>query len=155
MAKIFGLPSLTGLFGFSSKVVTTTICHRTAYFIFTTSQLLPTSKQDVLPFHQCNNVIYQFVCHCDSRCIGRMFSLYSKVLFLTVYLPKSVTNFFTSKSCYCFPCLCKVNSSFQHCFFTSLVLANIFWTTRNALFVTVTTDSYMRLFHLSSLEATL
>ena len=36
-----------------------------------TRQLLPTTKKDVLPSHHHSNVIYQFVCHCDSRYVGR------------------------------------------------------------------------------------
>ena len=39
--------------------------------IFDTRQLLPATKKDVLPSHHRINVIYQFVCHCDSRYIGR------------------------------------------------------------------------------------
>ena len=35
--------------------------------VFTTRQLLPATKKDGLPSHHQNNVIYQFVCHCDSR----------------------------------------------------------------------------------------
>ena len=38
--------------------------------IFNTRQLLPATKKDVLPFHHHSNVIYQFVCHCDSRYVG-------------------------------------------------------------------------------------
>ena len=25
----------------------------------------------MLPSHQCSNLVYRFVCHCDSRCVGR------------------------------------------------------------------------------------
>ena len=39
--------------------------------IFTTRQLLPATKKNVLPSHHHSNVIYQFVCHCDSRYVGR------------------------------------------------------------------------------------
>ena len=39
--------------------------------VFTTRQFLPATKKDVLPSHQQNNVIYQFVCHRDSRYVGR------------------------------------------------------------------------------------
>ena len=39
--------------------------------IFNTRQLLPAIKKDVLPSHHYSNVIYQFVCHCDSRYVGR------------------------------------------------------------------------------------
>jgi len=37
---------------------------------FKTQQLLPATKKDVLPSHHQNNVIYQFLCHCDSRYAG-------------------------------------------------------------------------------------
>ena len=37
---------------------------------YTTRQLLPAAKKDVLPaFHQ-SNIVYQFLCHCDSRYVG-------------------------------------------------------------------------------------
>ena len=39
--------------------------------VYTTRQLLPLTKKDVLPaFHQ-SNIVYQFLCHCDSRYVGR------------------------------------------------------------------------------------
>ena len=38
--------------------------------IFNTQQLLPAIKKDVLPSHYHSNVIYQYVCHCDSRYVG-------------------------------------------------------------------------------------
>ena len=39
--------------------------------VYTTRQLLPAAEKDVLPaFHQSNSV-YQFLCHCDSRYVGR------------------------------------------------------------------------------------
>ena len=40
-------------------------------FVFTTKPLLFETKKDVLFAHHHNNVIYQFVCHCDSRYVGR------------------------------------------------------------------------------------
>ena len=39
--------------------------------VFTTRSLLPSTKKDVLPASQKSNVIYQFLCHCDSRYVGR------------------------------------------------------------------------------------
>ena len=39
--------------------------------IFNTRQLLPAIKKDVLPSHHHSNVIYQFVCYCNSRYVGR------------------------------------------------------------------------------------
>ena len=39
--------------------------------VYTTRQLLPVAKKDVLPaFHQ-SNIVYQFLCHCSSRYVGR------------------------------------------------------------------------------------
>ena len=38
---------------------------------YTTSQLLPATKKDVLPASKKSNVVYQFSCHCDSRYVGR------------------------------------------------------------------------------------
>ena len=39
--------------------------------IYTTKQLLPVAKKDVLlAFHQ-SNIVYQFLCHCDSRYVSR------------------------------------------------------------------------------------
>ena len=38
--------------------------------VYTTRQLLPAAKKDVLPaFHQ-SNIVYQFLCHCDSLYVG-------------------------------------------------------------------------------------
>ena len=39
--------------------------------VFTTRQLLSPTKKDVLPSHHCSNLVYLFVCHCDSRYVGR------------------------------------------------------------------------------------
>ena len=39
--------------------------------VYTTRQLLPVGKKDVLPaFHQ-SNIVYHCLCHCDSRYVGR------------------------------------------------------------------------------------
>ena len=59
------------------KQITTAIQH--CYFIvetrvvFTTRPLLPETKKNLLPARHYNNVIYQFVCHCDSRYVGLTF----------------------------------------------------------------------------------
>ena len=39
--------------------------------VFTTRQLLPASKKDVLPASQQSNIVYEFSCHCDSQYVGR------------------------------------------------------------------------------------
>ena len=39
--------------------------------IFSSQCMLPTAKKDVLPANQRTMVIYEYVCHCDSRYVGR------------------------------------------------------------------------------------
>ena len=39
--------------------------------IFTTRKILPAIHKDVLPFLQQSMVVYQYVCHCDCRYVGR------------------------------------------------------------------------------------
>ena len=41
--------------------------------VYNIRQLLPAAKKNVLPaFHQ-SNIVYQFLCHCDSQYVGRTF----------------------------------------------------------------------------------
>ena len=35
--------------------------------VYVTRQLLPAAKKDVLPASHQSNIVYQFLCHCDSR----------------------------------------------------------------------------------------
>jgi len=58
--------------------------------VFTTRQLLPATKKDVLPSHHQSNVIYQFVCHCDSRYVGRTSQRVQERI--KQHIPKSITN---------------------------------------------------------------
>ena len=58
--------------------------------IFNTRQLLPAIKKDVLPFHHLSNVIYQFVCQCDSRYIGRMSQRPKEQI--KQHVPRSIAN---------------------------------------------------------------
>ena len=39
--------------------------------VYTTRQLLPAAKKDVLPALHQSNIVYQFLCRCDSRYVGR------------------------------------------------------------------------------------
>ena len=39
--------------------------------IFSSQSMLPVAKKDVLPANQRSMVIYEYVCHCDSRYVGR------------------------------------------------------------------------------------
>ena len=57
---------------------------------FTTRQLLPATKKDVLSSHHQSNVIYQFVCHCDSRYVGRTSQRLEERI--KQHIPKSITN---------------------------------------------------------------
>ena len=39
--------------------------------VYTTRQLLPAAKKDVQPAFYQSNIVYQFLCHCDSRYVSR------------------------------------------------------------------------------------
>ena len=58
--------------------------------IFNTQQLLPVIKKDVLPSHHHSNVIYQFLCHCDSRYVGRMSQRLEEQI--KQHIPRSIAN---------------------------------------------------------------
>ena len=58
--------------------------------IFNTRQLLPVIKKDVLPSHHHSNVIYQFVCHCDSRYVGRTSQRLEEQI--KQHVPRSIAN---------------------------------------------------------------
>ena len=40
------------------------------HIVYTTRQLLPAALNDVLPTSHQNNIVYQFLCHCDSPYVG-------------------------------------------------------------------------------------
>ena len=42
-------------------------------FIFTSKQMLPVARKDVLPTTQKISVIYEYKCHCNSRYVGQTF----------------------------------------------------------------------------------
>ena len=58
--------------------------------IFKTKELVPATKNNVLPTHQQSNVIYEYSCHCDSRYVGRT----SQRLLdrINQHIPKSIRN---------------------------------------------------------------
>ena len=58
--------------------------------IFNTRQLLPAIKKDVLPSHYHSNVIYQFVCHFDSRYVGRTSQRLEERI--KQHVPRSIVN---------------------------------------------------------------
>ena len=49
----------------------TTIGAVSPRLIFSSQCMLPAAKKDVLPASQTSMVIYEYMCHCDSRCVGR------------------------------------------------------------------------------------
>ena len=58
--------------------------------IFNTRQLLLAIKKDVLPSHHHSNVIYQFVCHCDGRYVGRTSQRLEERI--KQHVPRSIAN---------------------------------------------------------------
>ena len=76
--------------------------------IFNTQQLLPAIKKDVLPFHHHSNVIYQFVCHCDSRYVGRTSQRLEKRI--KQHVPRSIANLPASPNRQSLSRFCKVNT---------------------------------------------
>ena len=58
--------------------------------IFNTRQLLAANKKDVLPSHYHSNAIYPFVCHCDSRYVGRKSQRLEEQI--KQHVPRSIAN---------------------------------------------------------------
>ena len=59
--------------------------------IFNTRQLLPAIRKNLLPsHHRSSNVIYRFVCHCDSWYVGRTSQYLEERI--KQYDPRSITN---------------------------------------------------------------
>ena len=65
--------------------------------IFNTRQLLPVIKKNVLPSHHHSNVIYQFVCHCDSQYVGRTSQCLEERI--EQHVPRSIANPPASHNC--------------------------------------------------------
>ena len=73
--------------------------------VFTTRQLLPPTKKDVLPSHHCSYLVYLFVCHCDSRYVGRTSQR------LQEHIKQHIPKFTISTSRKSLPRQCKANNS--------------------------------------------
>ena len=63
--------------------------------VYSTNELLPATKKDVLPALQKSIVMYQFSCHCDSRYVGRTSQRLQDRIKLRV--PKSIRSFSSQK----------------------------------------------------------
>ena len=102
--------------------------------IFNTRQLLPAIKKDVLPSHHHSNVIYQFVCHCDSRYVGRTSQRLEERI--KQHIPRSSLILLPRPTTKVFPAPARLTHAHNN--FMNLPLVNIFLSTPNALFTTAT-----------------
>ena len=100
--------------------------------IFTILLFLPATKKNVLPSHHHSNVNYQFVCHCDSRYVGRTSQRLEERI--KQHVPRSITNPPASHNGQSFSRLAK--PTLTHNNFTNPPLVNIFLTMANAPFTT-------------------
>ena len=104
------------------------------HVIYNTRQLLPATKKDVLPSHHHSNVIYQLVCHCDSRYVGRTSQRLEERI--KQHVPRSIANPPASHNRQSFPALAR--PTYAHNNFTNPPLLNIFLTMPNTPFTTTT-----------------
>ena len=110
------------------------LLRRTTCYFYTLRQLLKAIKKDVLPSHHHSNVIFQFVCHCDSRYVGRMSQRLEERI--KQHVSRSIANPLPRTPAKSFPAFAR--STYAYNSFTNPPLVNIFFTTPNALFTTAT-----------------
>ena len=124
--------------------------------VFTTRQLLPTTKKDVLPSHHHSNVIYQFVCHCDSRYVGRTSQRLEERI--KQHVPKSISDPPAAPSRQILSRSCKTNKITPRQFHESAIGQHLFDNAECARHYNCDKFSILArgrsLFHLSALEAT-
>ena len=114
-ARFLYLPWLRNVSTKFEKQITTAI--QRCYFavetlvVFTTRPLLPTTKKDILPAHHHNNVIYQFVCDCNSQYVGRTSQRLQE--HIKQHVPRSIRNHHSSQDRSNLSCACKKNSTSQ------------------------------------------
>ena len=58
--------------------------------VFFTKRILPAIHKDVLPTFQQSNIVYEYVCHCNSRYVGRTSQRLQDRI--RQYVPKSIRN---------------------------------------------------------------
>ena len=123
--------------------------------IFNTRQLLPATKKDVLPSHHHSNVIYQYVCHCDSRYVGRTSPRLEDRI--KQHVPRSITNPPASHNRQSLSRSCKNNTRPQQ-FHESAISQHLLDNAQCALYYSDDKLSILARgcssFHLSALEAT-
>ena len=96
------------------------------YVVFITRCLLLATKKDVLPAHHHNNVIYQFVCHCNRRYVGRTSQRLQERN--KQHIPRLIRNHHSSQDRSNLSRDCKTDSTSQIIAYT-LLLNSIFWKT--------------------------
>ena len=104
--------------------------------VFTTRQLFPATKEDVLPAFQRSNIIYQYLRYCDSRYVGRTsqkLSTGSSSMYQRASEPASFLKIDP-------PFLVFANLPITQ-FPMILLLVNISWIINCAHFITITIDS--------------
>ena len=123
--------------------------------IFNTRQLLPAIKKDVLPSHHHSNVIYQFLCHCDSRYVGRTSQRLEERI--KQHVPRSIANPPTSVNRQSLSRSCKTNTRPQQ-FYESAIGQHLLDNAQCALHYSNEKFSILARgrssFYLSALEAT-
>ena len=123
--------------------------------LFNTRQLLPAIKKDMLPSHHHSNVIYQFVCHCDSRYVGRTSQRLEKRI--KQHILRSIANSSASHNHQSLSRSCKANTRPQQ-FHKSSIGQHLLDNTQCALHYSK--ENFFILaqgcssFHLSALDAT-
>ena len=94
------LPWLGNVSNKFEKQITTAIQH--CYFavetrvVFTTRSLLSATKKNVLPANHHNNIIYQFVCRCNSQYIGHTSQRLQE--HIKQHVPRSIRNHHSSQA---------------------------------------------------------
>ena len=79
--------------------------------VYTTRQLLPAAKKNVLPtFHQ-SNIAYQFLCHCDGQYVGRTSQRLQQRI--KQHVPKTILQEHISQDRSTLACSCKPIRSFK------------------------------------------
>ena len=122
--------------------------------IFNTRQLLPAIRKDVLPSHHHSNVIYQFVCHCDSRYVSRTSQRLEERIIQ--HVPRSIVNPPASPNRQSLSRSCKANTRPQQ-FYESAIGQHLLDNAQRALHYNNEKFSILARgrssFHLSDLEA--
>ena len=123
--------------------------------IFNTRHLLPAIKKDVLPSHHHSNVVYQFVCHSDSRYVGRTSQRLGEQI--KQHVPRSIANPPASHNRQSLSRSCKANTRLQQ-FQESSIGQHLLDNAQCALHYSNKKFSILARggssFHLSALEAT-